>query len=254
MKKQSGLNQKSVLIPLPESDFDPTEVAIAYQVLKHYRVVFATPNGKVSTVDERMLSGEGLGFLSRFLTADDAAIKAYHDMIASYVFNHPISYKEIEPNSFDVVVLPGGHAAGIKTYLESKILQDVVRSMNSKNKLIAAIRHGVLVAGRSGVLRGKKVTALPKRSELLIWTFTKKKLGNYYRTYPETTVEDEIKTFLEDANNFQPGPPTLFRDSLKKLWPGFIVTDGNLITARWPGDAHKFALEIREKLRSLDTK
>lgn len=240
---------KSVLIPIPSTDFDPTEVAIPYQILKHHRVTFATPDGKVAIGDPIMLDGKGLGYLGSFLKAHPVAVKAYREMSQSYTFNHPISYESITPSNYDALILPGGHAPGMKPYLESSILQQVVKGMMEKNKLIGAICHGVVLAARSGILKDKKVTALPKKSELLAWYLTKKKMGDYYRTYPNTTVEEEVRSVLSSPQDFLSGPPMIARDSVKKSWPGFIVKDGNLITARWPGDAHRFGLEILQNLK-----
>lgn len=243
---------KTVLIPLPSTDFDPTEVAIPYQIIKHHRVTFATPDGKVASADPIMLDGKGLGYLAPVLRADAVAVKAYRDMVNSHVFNRPISYDKIKISDFDAIILPGGHAPGMKPYLESEVLQKVVSGMMDKNKLIAAICHGVVLAARSGVLKDKKVTALPRRSELLAWYLTKKKMGDYYRTYPNTTVEEEVRSALTSPQDFLAGPPMIARDSLKKAWPGFTVKDSNLITARWPGDAHKFGLDILEALKTKE--
>lgn len=240
---------KSVLIPLPSTDFDPTEVAIPYQIIKHHRVTFATPDGKIASADPIMLDGKGLGYLASFLKADPVAVKAYKEMISSHVYNNPISYKDISASKFDAIILPGGHAPGMKPYLESTTLQKVVSSMMEDKKVIGAICHGVLVAARSGALKDRKVTALPKKSELLAWYLTKKKMGDYYRTYPNTTVEEEVRAALTSPQDFQSGPPTVVRDTAKKLWPGFIVRDENLVTARWPGDAHRFGLELHSMLK-----
>jgi protease I len=211
---------KSVLIPIPSTDFDPTEVAIPYQILKHHRLTFATPDGKVAAGDQILLDGKGLGYLASVLKANAVAVKAYREMSQSYTFNHPINYESISPSQFDALILPGGHAPGMKIYLESSLLQQVVKSMMEKNKLVAAICHGVVLAARSGVLKDKKVTALPKKTELLTWYLTKKKMGDYYRTYPKTTVEEEVKSALTSPQDFQSGPPMIARDSLKKNWPG----------------------------------
>lgn len=240
---------KSILIPIPSTDFDPTEVAIPYQILKHHKVTFATPDGKVGSADPVMLDGQGLGYLAGFLKADAVAVKAYREMIQSHAFNHPISYQDISPSDFDAIILPGGHAPGMKPYLESFILQKIVSGMMEKKKIVGAICHGVVLAARSGILKDKKVTALPKKSELLAWYLTKKKMGDYYRTYSNTTVEEEVKSFLTSPQDFLSGPPTVFRDSSKKLWPGFVVRDENLVTARWPGDAHRFGLELHSMLK-----
>lgn len=240
---------KSVLIPLPSADFDPTEVAIPYQIIKHHRVTFATPDGKVAAADPIMLDGKGLGYLAPMLRADAVAVKAYREMVNSHVFNHPISYSAINASNFHAILLPGGHAPGMKLYLESEILKKVVSKMMDDKKIIGAICHGVVLAARSGILKDKKVTALPRRSELLAWYLTKKKMGDYYRTYPDTTVEEEVRAALSSPQDFQSGPPTFVRDTAKKLWPGFVVRDQNLLTARWPGDAHRFGFEFHAMLK-----
>ena len=40
----------------------------------------------------------------------------------------------------------------------------------------------------------------------------------------------------------------LFRDSMSDARPAFVVTDGNYVSARWPGDVHAFAVEFSRKL------
>jgi hypothetical protein len=52
----------TVLIPIPSRDFDPTEVAVSWKVLKRlgHSVVFATPAGREGSADDIMLTGEGL--------------------------------------------------------------------------------------------------------------------------------------------------------------------------------------------------
>ena len=58
----------NVIIPLPRRDFDPSEAAVSWSVLKRlgHSVAFATPDGRPATADDMMLTGEGLdvwGFL-----------------------------------------------------------------------------------------------------------------------------------------------------------------------------------------------
>src|SRR4029077_8938600 len=52
----------TVLIPIPERDFDPTEVAVSWKVLGElgHEVRFATPEGRASRGDELMVRGGGL--------------------------------------------------------------------------------------------------------------------------------------------------------------------------------------------------
>ena len=73
-------------------------------------------------------------------------------------------------------------------------------------------------------------------------------MGDYYRTYPEITTEDEVRAALASDEDFDPGPGGIKRDSMDTLQHGFVVRDGNLVTARWPGDAHRWSVEIDEML------
>jgi hypothetical protein len=51
-----------ILIPLPRRDFDPSEVAVSWRILHNdgHRVIFATPDERVASADELMVSGMGL--------------------------------------------------------------------------------------------------------------------------------------------------------------------------------------------------
>ena len=52
----------TVLLPIPALDFDPTEVAVTWRVLRaaDHDVVFATPSGQVGAADDLMVTGRGL--------------------------------------------------------------------------------------------------------------------------------------------------------------------------------------------------
>jgi len=56
------MRNKPVIIPVPNHDFDPTEAAVPWKIVKSagFDVVFATPDGKPAHGDAMMLSGEGL--------------------------------------------------------------------------------------------------------------------------------------------------------------------------------------------------
>jgi protease I len=79
--------------------------------------------------------------------------------------------------------------------------------------------------------------------ELIAWRLTRLYLGDYYRTYP-TTVEDEVRSALAHPEDFVRGRLPLRRDSTARLDLGFTVRDENYLSARWPGDAHRFAAEF----------
>ena len=175
-------------------------------------------------------------------------------MQASKAFQHPIPYREINAGNFDALLLPGGHAPGMKTYLESEILQTRVADFFAGGKPVAAICHGVLLAARSraasgeSVLFGRRTTALTKRMEMNAWLLSCAWLGNYYRTYPKP-VETEVGEALAKPQDFIQGPSSIRRDSPANLEAGFTVLDGNYLSARWPGDAHRFATEFAALLQ-----
>jgi putative intracellular protease/amidase len=68
---------KVILIPLPDKDFDLTEVAVPWKLFKNkgYNVVFATENGKVAQTDPLLITGVIFGQLG----ANPEAIKFYNE-------------------------------------------------------------------------------------------------------------------------------------------------------------------------------
>jgi len=195
-----------------------------------------------------MIDGRGLGILAPFLVADKNGRQAYLELEQSAEFRKPLSWDQIKTSNYDGILLPGGHAPGMKEYLESKQLQQTVAEFFNANKAVGAICHGVVLAVRSklngkSVLKGRRTTALLKTQEMLAWSLTCLWLGNYYRTYNQT-VEEEITLALESPNHFVRGPTPILRDSLDHINRGFVVQDGNYLSARWPGDAHRFATEF----------
>ncbi|MFL6948740.1 MAG: type 1 glutamine amidotransferase domain-containing protein [Xanthobacteraceae bacterium] len=247
----------TVLVPVPHRDFDPTETGVPWRILRQrgHHVVFATPDGKMARADPRMVTGKGLGIFAPFMRADRNGRSAYQDMSECEEFKHPIPYDDIHPEGLDGIILPGGHAQGMRPYLESNRLQSIVPRFFARNQPVGTICHGVLLAARSrgmdgrSVLYGRRTTALPKLMELMGWALTCLYLGDYYRTY-STTVEDEVRGVLADPEHFIRGPISIIRDSPSNLAAGFTVRDGNYLSARWPGDAHRFSNEFAATLES----
>ncbi len=240
----------TVLMPLPHEGFDPTESGVPWRLLtaRGHRLVLATPDGKPAAADPRMVTGAGLGPLSALLRADVNGRAAYEEMARSEAFRRPAAYGDVQGGDADALLLPGGHAPGMRPYLESPLLQAVVARMLERRRPVGAICHGVLLAARSqaagrSVLHGRRTTALTRPMELAAWTLTCLYLGSYYRTYP-TTVEDEVRAALAHPQDFVRGPLPVRRDAPDRLSTGFTVRDGNYLSARWPGDAHRFAAEF----------
>ncbi len=235
------------LMPLPSEGFDPTEAAVPWQVLSDlgHRIVFATPDGQPGTADAAMVTGKSLGIMAPLLRADRHGRNAYAAMIASADFRQPMTHAAMAGQSFDALILPGGHAKSMRPYLESPVVQAVTAAFFAAGLPVGAICHGVLVAARSrteqgkSVLHGRKTTALLRRQELLAWNMTRLYLGDYYRTYPQT-VEDEVVSCLASPEDFIRGPARMTRDTPERP-DGFVVVDGKYVSARWPGDAYRFS-------------
>jgi len=251
-----------ILIPLPRYGFDPTEAGVPWTFLRAagHDTTFATPDGQPAQADRRMVTGEGLGVLSRTLRADANGRRAYEEMAASEAFTHPVSYEAIG-ECFDALLLPGGHDKGMREYLDSPILQATIAAFFQADRPVAAICHGTLLVARSlrpdtgkSVLFGRRTTGLTRGQELTAFWLTRSWLGDYYRTYPEkdvpgrrVTMEDDLRTHLARPEDFVRGPGWPIpsgRDTPTNLSAGFSVRDGNYLSARWPGDAHRFATDL----------
>ncbi len=245
------------LIATSTRGFDPSEVAIPWQVLTAagVEVRFATDTGHAATPDPIMLTGDGLGPFKRALIARKDAREACAALLKDPYFQSPMDYASIKVADFDGLLLPGGHAKEVRPYLESKTLQSAIVAFFRAQKPVAAICHGVVAAARAidpgterSVLHGHTTTALLKRQELVGYRLTKRWMGDYYLTYP-TTVEDEVKAALRTPDDFQDGPLPLRRDSPTQLARGFTHRSGPYLSARWPGDVYNFAASFLELLR-----
>ena len=219
--------------------------------------VFATPDARPAQADQRMLRGSDLGLLAPMLRAQSNAVADHDRMAQSTGYCTPLAWSDIasgvEAGIFDAVLLPGGHAPGMREYLESTLLQEAVAAFFQRDLPVAAICHGTVLAARSRVTRGdnagrsvlygRRTTGLTRQLEMLAWRLTRHRLGDYYRTYPQT-VQDEVTAALRSPLDFLTGTPALLRDSDRLQRVGFTVRDGRYLSARWPGDAHRFAHEL----------
>jgi putative intracellular protease/amidase len=281
-----------ILIPLPARDFDPSEAAVSWRVLTSagHHVGFATPDGRPAAADDMILTGQGLDLwgtipllrkwplIGLLLRANRDARKAYAEMIVDPSYLAPQRWDAVDFATSDALLLPGGHRArGMRDFLESKVLQDIVADFFDEAKPVAAICHGVLLAARSiskrtgrSVLHGYQTTALTWALENSAWSVARIMRfwdPNYYRTYLEAngqpkgfmSVQQEVTRSLAAAEDFRDVPKTdpdyrrktsgLERDSIDNATPAFVVRDRNYVSARWPGDVHTFARTFAGMLR-----
>jgi putative intracellular protease/amidase len=247
----------TILVPLPDRDYDTTEVAVPWKLLteKNHRVVFATERGDVKPeCDPRLLAGVLFGKLG----AEQEPKKFYAEMLTCAEIAKPIPWGGLDVHAFDALLLCGGHAPGMRQYLGSEELHRLIAEFWKTKKPVAAICHGVLPLARANVLRGKKTTCLPKYMERSAYFLTAWKLGRYYRTY-DAYVEDEVIASLADPSDFVRGPrvPFTWSDAVASMAkrgtrdddsPAMVVEDESYVSARWPGDAYLFAKKLLSKL------
>lgn len=238
----------SVLIPIPSLDFDPTEVAVSWQVLSErgHRVSFATPDGEPANADELMVSGQGLDpwgrlpglqrmvIFGRFLRADARARSAYQALMHSDEFRSPLTWEAGAVEPVDGLLLPGGHRSrGMRPFLESDVLQRLAVKAFTDDLPVGAICHGVLLAARSrvpttgqSVLYGRRTTALTWALESKAWhlaRITRFWDPDYYRTYPEApgqpagymSVQQEVTRALASPEHFLDVPADAREHRLK---------------------------------------
>jgi putative intracellular protease/amidase len=233
-------------MPLPDRDFDVTEVAVPWQVLTAagHEVVFAGERAGASpAADPRLLTGVMFGRLG----AEPEAKRFYGDLTEAPRFSSPVAWADLEPAEYDGLILAGGHAPGMRQYLGSTVLQDKVAEFWALRRPVGAICHGVLVLARTrdkatgrSVIADRRTTCLPKYMERGAYYLTAWRLGRYYRTYP-AYVQDEVTAALDDPSQFHRGPRTTTRGTMDDDGPAFVVEDGRYLSARWPGDAYLFA-------------
>ncbi len=245
---------RRILVPLPDRDFDPTEAAVPWRLLANagHQIVFATEQGDAPPAcDGRALRGIVLG---RFGASREARA-FYAELERAPEFHSPIGWTDIEPERFDGLILPGGHAPGMRRYLGSTVLQEKIGAFWHLQRPVGAICHGVLLLARArddqgrSLLARRRTTCFPKYLERLarVGTFW---LGDYARTY-DVYVEDEVRAALDNpASQFERGPRVLARGTATDDRAAFVVVDGNYVSGRWLGDAYLFARSFE---RLLDT-
>ncbi len=253
--KSDTLAEVKVLMPLPDRDFDVTEVAVPWRLLTDagVEVVFATECGDVPRCDPLLIDGVLFGQLG----AAPEPLAYYRDLEQTSAFREPTRWASLDVERFDGIVLPGGHAPGMKQYLGATVLHRALSDFWKLERPVGAICHGVLPLARAqaadtgrSLLFDRATTCLPKYMERLAYGMTFWKLGRYYRTYIDY-VEDEVRAALRHPEQFHRGPLTLgARGTRTDHRPAFVVENGRYVSARWPGDAYLFAERFIDRLRS----
>ena len=127
-----------------------------------------------------------------------------------YVFeNVDLPFAEVNPNDYDLLVIPGGSPDGAPTTVrKNKKALEITKAFFVANKPAAVICHGPYTLVSADVIKGRHLT------------------GYWFDGVPE-----EIKAaggHYEDKE---------------------VVVDGNLVTSRWPADLPAFMREMMKMIR-----
>jgi protease I len=77
-----------------------------------------------------------------------------------YRIESDIAFSDVNPYEYVALVLPGGRAPEYLRYDDDLI--NITKDFFAKNKPVASICHGIEILGTADVIRGKKVTTIPK--------------------------------------------------------------------------------------------
>ena len=245
----------TILMPIPNRGFDPTEAGVPWRLMhsRGHRVAFATPDGNQGQADPTLITGKELGLLGRFMMADANGRLAYEEMTQAADFRCPIRYDAIQSQDFDALLLPGGHAPGMRPYLEIGAAADGRRRLLSRRQ-----------AGRRHLSRGPAVCA-SLRSGSQVSPLRKENNGPYQNhgtsgpTVHSSSSSPLSSNLCDERRRGSSGgarePRRLHQGPLQrpprllgKLRLGFTVRDGNYLSARWAGDAHRFTADFADIL------
>src|SRR5262244_907009 len=95
-----------VLVPLPDRDFDVTEVAVPWKLLREagHEVVFATEAGATPACDPLLITGVVFGKLG----ARPEAIAFYRELEKAPEFTAPKKWSDCRADDFASLFLAGG--------------------------------------------------------------------------------------------------------------------------------------------------
>ena len=77
-----------------------------------------------------------------------------------YDLDSDIAFRDVNPDDFLAMVLPGGRAPEFLRYDEH--LLKITRNFFEQGKPIASICHGIEILAAADVIRGRRVTTIPR--------------------------------------------------------------------------------------------
>ncbi|KNC52161.1 CMGC/DYRK protein kinase [Thecamonas trahens ATCC 50062] len=228
-----------VLVVLPDRGVDLADVASAWRVLSEAAVdvVFATPRGAVPVADEALLSA----------APRDVQFEAAQLMEAS-TFCEPLDVCDAHPDAYAGLYLPSGLSVEYQAaMLESREVALAVAQFWAAGLPIATVGGAVLVLSKvtvpgstSSLLDGRAVTTLPGSAQRK----TRLIRGSQYAVSDAGTFAAQLERVA--GVSLMPGPLLLGKPgtALVPDAAGYVVSDGQLVSGRWWGDAYAAAAAL----------
>ena len=209
---------------------EPTGLWLEELTTPYYAFVDAGTSVTVASIDggaipldprSKKPAGENPASVERFLQ-DRATVAAA---------NNTPAIENIDPNQYDAVFLPGGHAT-MWDLPKSKPLANIISQAYAQDKVVAAVCHGP-----AGLVGATKPDGSPLVDGLQISSFTNAEedavgLSDTVPFMLETKLR-ELGANFQGGANFEP----------------FAVTDDNLITGQNPGSSLLVANKVLEALQ-----
>ena len=77
-----------------------------------------------------------------------------------YKLDSDVAFRDVDPGEFQALILPGGRAPEFLRYDEH--LLEITRHFFAQDKLVASICHGIEILAAADVIRGRRVTTIPR--------------------------------------------------------------------------------------------
>jgi len=150
--------------------------------------------------------------LEEGLEVDVAApIKGHIEGEHGYGFEIEKTFKEVNPDDYDLLLIPGGSPNGAPSVVRKDTnAQAIAKSFFSCDKPVSSICHGPWLLASAGLVKGRRLT------------------GYWYDGVPED---------IKKAGG-------LYEDKE-------VVVDGNLVTSRYPRDLPAFMRETMRMINQL---
>ncbi|WP_446039082.1 type 1 glutamine amidotransferase domain-containing protein [Streptomyces sp. SID1121] len=196
-----------------------------------YDITIATPGGIAPTVDEFSLA-------LPMNNNDQSSIDDQRSYLAALgtKLTQPVRLEDVEANDYDAVYVSGGHGPMEDLAGNKKIGEVFTTLLSGRDKVAAAVCHGV------GAL-------LPAHNQDGTWPFAGRKITGF-------TNEEET------ALGFGDKAPWLLESRLRAAGANFfaatafgphVIVDGNLITGQNPASAKPSAEAVVKTLSSVST-